>query len=146
MKKNLFYNVYKILFNRMLTFIPNLFKKIFQTINILILNIYNFFFKSSDNNVGNYLKEIVEAIEKTSLSNKNLNKESSIKYLQRQDVIEQLETIINNLKIVELDSELKAGLGLIFLEMIATSQDNSKYKLNFWPCSCCSCIGVEKIC
>lgn len=117
---------------------------IYHLIVYIFTCVQNFFKNSSIKKaIADYLNDVIDTLEK--IPSDNFDKESSIHYLKRDDVLDQLTNIIVRNKIIHLDSKIKRILGIIYLDMIGTTEDNTKYELNFWPCAHCSCIGVQQI-
>lgn len=68
----------------------------------------------------------------------------SITYLKREDVHSKLAQLIES---YDLRTFPRGGfatvLGLVFLELIAVDGKDAHWRLNFWPCTECACVGIE---
>ena len=70
---------------------------------------------------------------------------SSIAYLKTPAVRKQLQERIDEFGLVRATVEIKAMLGVAFMEWKATDRDGKGWELNFWPCSQCACISCLPI-
>ena len=116
--------------------------------------------KSSSNNdiVMNYETAVDETMKNACMNLKEMqqlypdtNCQSSMTYLERTDVKQQLLSICEELKIVALHPKINSALNLAYLEIEAESKidvntnEHKTFELNFWPCNSCVCIGVKEI-
>lgn len=87
-----------------------------------------------------YLEEVREVVK-----DRDVNIDSSIIYLKRNDVRDQFKNIIETNSIISFETKTYEILKMIYIEIECSDKDGDVYKLNFWPCSECACIGIEKI-
>lgn len=87
-----------------------------------------------------YLEEVKEAIK-----NRDVDIDSSITYLKRNDVRDQFKNIVENNRIISFETKTYEILKMIYIEIECSDKDGDVYKLNFWPCTEYACVGIEKI-
>jgi hypothetical protein len=93
------------------------------------------------------LDTIVQDLRKTredeNFAQSDINVESSIVYLQRNDVRQQFLKIVCDHDIQDFKPVALQVLNVVFIEMHATSSDGKEHVINFWPCSDCACVSIE---
>jgi len=79
-----------------------------------------------------------------SYKDSDISCDSSILYLKRKDVHDQISRYLLETKSHIIAYQLRECLATIYVCMLI-SNTTEKYILNFWPCSECACVAFEKV-
>jgi hypothetical protein len=93
-----------------------------------------------------FLSDCRKALEKFGQSHKEHNVSSSIKYLEKKDVVDQFARILTNFPIGnKAELRISNTIGVTYAEILLTDKNGKLWIANFWPCDACACVALRKL-